>query len=173
VHEAVNDGFVHRATAANTAGHITTIDNPYSNGNPGAVVIVTPNWNPGGVGGVIHDHPLGVWYNGSRWTIYSEDVAAIPVNAAFNVEVSPYGSFKHVASAPSFNASFFTNPLAAPASAHVIVTHDFGPFGLLNTKASGIYHNGAAWGVYNEDAAAMTPNVAYTVFVANAPRATW
>ncbi|TMQ16902.1 MAG: hypothetical protein E6J91_10990 [Deltaproteobacteria bacterium] len=125
------------------------------------------------LGGVTHDHPIGVWYNGSRWAIYSEDGAAIPVNASFNVEVSPHASFKHVATTPSFNASFFTNPLAAPATAHVFVTHDFGPFALHNTKASGIYHNGSTWGVYNEDALAMTPNVAYTVFVANAPQATW
>jgi hypothetical protein len=171
----VGDGFVHRATAANTSGHVTQIDNKYANGNPNARVIVTPSWNPGGVGGTYNNHPIGVWYDGSRWTIYNEDVAAMPANAAFNVEVSPHGSFSHVATSTAGSASYFTNPLAAPSTARVLVTHNYGPYFLYDTKYNGVYYSSgnSTWSVYLEDQSPMIQNAAFNVFVANASRATW
>ena len=33
------------------------------------------------------NHPIGVWYNGSKWAIFNQDLTAMPVNAAFNVFV--------------------------------------------------------------------------------------
>jgi serine protease len=169
----VNDGFVHRATAASISGHITAIDNPLANGNPNAVVIVTPNWNPGGIGGIYNNHPIGVWYNGSRWTIYNEDIAAMPVNAAFNVAISPHGSFVHVATSTLGNASYFTNPLASPLGARALITHNYGPFFKYNLKNTGVYYGAGTWAVYNEDSSAMAPNTTFNVLIANAPRATW
>jgi serine protease len=169
----VNDGFVHRASAANISGHITTINNPYANGNPNAIVIVTPNWNPGGAGGIYNNHAIGVWYNGSRWTIYNEDIAAMPVGAAFNVAVSPHGTFTHTATSTTGNASYFTNPLAAPAGAHVLITHSFNPFGVYNTRKNGVYYGIGTWAVYQEDRTPMLTNAGFHAFVANAPRATW
>jgi hypothetical protein len=169
----VGDGFVHHATAANTSSYITTIDNPYANGNPGAILIVTPNWNPGGGFGVYNDHPISVWYDGSHWTIYNEDFAAIPANAAFNVEVSPFGSFVHVAMSTTGDASYFTNPLAAPAGAHAVITHNFGPHFVYDTKHTGVYYGIGTWAVFLEDRTAMIPNAAFDVFIANAPRTTW
>jgi hypothetical protein len=79
--------FIHRATAGNTSGQVTVIDNPLTNGDPSAILIVTQNWNPGGVGGTYNTHPIGVFYNGSRWAIFNEDLGNLTVNAAFNVLV--------------------------------------------------------------------------------------
>jgi len=79
--------FIHRATVANTSANITSIDHPHCNNDPNAILIVTPNWNPGGAGGTYNNHPIGVYYNGTRWTIFNQDIAAMPVNAAFNVLV--------------------------------------------------------------------------------------
>lgn len=84
--------FVHTATAGNTSGDYTTIDNALANGNPNAIIVVTPNWNPGGVGGTNENHPIGVWYTGSRWAIFNQDGGTMPVTAAFNVYV--YGNYK-------------------------------------------------------------------------------
>ena len=83
------DGFVHRATAANTEGSRTYLDEPAINGDPDAVVSVTQNWNPGGGPGVYNDHRVGVSYDAGRerWTILNEDAAPIPDGAAFNVAV--------------------------------------------------------------------------------------
>jgi hypothetical protein len=171
----VGDGFVHQATTANTSGAVTRIDNKYANGNPNALVIVTPSWNPGGVGGVYNNHPIGVWYDGSRWTIYNEDLAAMPANAAFNVEVSPYGSFSHAATSTAGSASYFTNPLAAPSTARVFVTHNFGPYSVYDPKHTGVYYSSSqgTWSVYLEDLTPMIQNAGFNVFVSNATRATW
>lgn len=80
--------FVHRAIPSNISGHITTIDNPLTNGQPNALVFVTQNFNPGAVGpSVYNPHPFGVYYYAGKWTIFNEDIAAMPVNAQFNVLV--------------------------------------------------------------------------------------
>ena len=138
-------------------------------------MIVTPSWNPGGVGGVYDNHPIGVWYDGSRWTIYNADIAAMPANAAFIIEVSPHGSFSHVATSTTASVSYFTNPLAAPSTAHVLVTHNYGPYNLYDPKYTGVYYSSSSgtWSVYLEDATPMIQNAAFNVFVANASRATW
>ncbi|RYU91009.1 DUF7452 domain-containing protein [Emticicia agri] len=79
--------FVHRATSANTIGHITTLS--YPNQKHTDIVLVTHNYNPApyGSGSVAYNnHPVGVYWIGSAWTIYNEDIAAITGNA-FNVLV--------------------------------------------------------------------------------------
>jgi hypothetical protein len=82
--------FVHRATAANIEvgnTHRTTISNPFCDGNPNAILIITPNYNPSQTGNVLDTHPLGVFYNGSllKWQLYHQDFAAMTANAAYNV----------------------------------------------------------------------------------------
>jgi hypothetical protein len=79
--------FIHRATAAITAGDSTTINNSQCNGDPNAILIVTQNWNPGGSGGVYNTHHVGVWYNGSNWAIFNEDGTTMVTNCAYNVLV--------------------------------------------------------------------------------------
>lgn len=80
--------FIHRATAANITSNYTVIDHPSCNGNPNAILIITSNWNPGGVlPNVNNNHATGVWYTGTRWAVFNQDLAAMPVNAAFNVLV--------------------------------------------------------------------------------------
>jgi len=85
--------FVHRATPGNVSDNSTYVDDPRTNGRPGAVVSVTQNWNPGGKGGTYNDHQVGVWYDASagKWAIFNQDRAAMPEGAAFNVTVSDGG----------------------------------------------------------------------------------
>ena len=42
--------FVHRATAENTVGDETYLDDPLTNADPDATPSVTQNWNPGASG---------------------------------------------------------------------------------------------------------------------------
>jgi hypothetical protein len=82
--------FIHRATATNIITNFTVITNPNSDGDPNAILFVTPNWNPGGVGGVYNNHPIGVFFCqrcSNKWAIFNQDFAAIPLNAAFNVMI--------------------------------------------------------------------------------------
>ena len=83
-------GFVHRAALLNTVGNATYLDNPLTNGKPGAEVSVTQNWNPDGGNGVYNDRPVGVLYDEDvgKWFVYNEDGFRMPEGAAFNVAVS-------------------------------------------------------------------------------------
>jgi hypothetical protein len=86
---AFADVFVHRATGDTISANSTFIDNPLTNGNPDAVLIVTQNWNPGGGGGTYNDHEIGVWYESEReqWAIFNQDRDPMTEGAAFNVAV--------------------------------------------------------------------------------------
>lgn len=81
--------FVQQATPENVSANSTYIDNPLTNANPDAVLIITQNWNPGGGGGRYNDHPVGVWYDSGRekWAIFNQDRAEMPDDAAFNVAI--------------------------------------------------------------------------------------
>jgi hypothetical protein len=83
--------FIHRATAANSVSDYTIITHPMSDGDPNAILLVTPNWNPGGTPpDVYNNHPIGVFYFGGaagHWAIFNQDLTAIPLNAAFNVMI--------------------------------------------------------------------------------------
>ena len=83
--------FFHIARAANTIGNRTYIDHPLTNDNPNAIVFVTQNWNPSGVGpGEYNDQPIGVLYSSAaqKWAIFNQDYNIdMPVDAAFNIIV--------------------------------------------------------------------------------------
>ena len=87
---AADRRFVHRAALLNIVGNATYIDDPLTNGEPGAEVTVTQNWNSGGGNGVYNDHPVGALYDEDvdRWFVYNEDGAPVPEGAVFNVAVS-------------------------------------------------------------------------------------
>lgn len=74
--------FTHTATALNSSNHVTIIDNPATNNNPTAIVIISQFWE-----GVYNPHPVGVYYSAAKWRIFNEDIAAMPLNAEFNVLV--------------------------------------------------------------------------------------
>ena len=81
--------FVHTATAGNTVLNWTDIDHPLTNVNPGAIILTTQNYNPGGVGGTYNNHPIGVWYDGARdkWAVFNQDNVVMPLSSAYNVFV--------------------------------------------------------------------------------------
>jgi len=83
------DYYVHHAMTGNTVGNSTFLDDPRINGSDGHQLMVTHNWNPGGVGKVYNNHPIGVWYDTTRkrWAVFNEDRTPIPHGASFNVWV--------------------------------------------------------------------------------------
>jgi len=84
---SVSGLFIHTATAANSTANYTRMDNAFLNNNPNAIAFVTPNWNPGGIGGTFNNQAIGVFYDTatSKWCIFNQFGAAIPNGAAFNV----------------------------------------------------------------------------------------
>jgi hypothetical protein len=86
--------FVQTATAGNSLGESTYISSSLTNGLPGARLMITPVWNPGGSGGTVNSHATGVWYDTSqqKWAIFNEDGTGMPKNASFNVMVGTSNS---------------------------------------------------------------------------------
>jgi len=81
--------FAHVATAANSSGGVTQIDNPASNGLPAALVFATPR-NDGTAASTID--PLAVDYLFGRWHLVNEDPAqAIPPGQRYGVFVPAPG----------------------------------------------------------------------------------
>jgi hypothetical protein len=116
---AANRSFVHRVAPDNLQGHVTIIRRPELDGKPEVMLLITPNWNPGGSGGVYNNHPIGVYYTGQNWAIYNQDIAALPAGAAFNVEiVDDQEAFVHQAQ-PETNTGNHTvmNPASGGALA--------------------------------------------------------
>jgi hypothetical protein len=89
-----NGVFVQTADWTNTSGNYTCINSPSLNGNPDAVVNVTPNWNPGNSAGVYDNAPLAVAYLSGRWCIVNSNGTAMPVGASFNV-LAGAGQLQH------------------------------------------------------------------------------
>jgi hypothetical protein len=154
--------FVHTATADNVIANRTVISHPLLDDNPGAIVHVTPNWNPGGTDGTYNDHPIGIYYENDRWWIFNQDLAAVPVDADFNVVVPPSSlAFVHTATASnvSANNSAITHPLLdgnPNAVAHVTQNWNAtGTPGIYNNHPIGVYYTGGGWRIFNQDLAAM------------------
>jgi hypothetical protein len=174
-----NDAFFHTATAGNISASVTFIDNPITNDNPHAIVLVTQNWNPGGVGGTPNNHPIGVVYDGSehKWGIFNEDLAAMPEGAAFNVLIPSVDSavFTHISR--SGNVAGSTTVIDYPltngtSDAILVATQNFNPSGgaaKYNKHPIGtIYNASDKWTVFNEDLATMPTDVGFNVVVRSA-----
>tara|TARA_B100002003_G_scaffold147565_1_gene136608 strand:- start:2 stop:970 length:969 start_codon:yes stop_codon:yes gene_type:complete len=86
--EPTATAFLHTAAADNIVAHWTVISHPELDGNPDAILLVTQNWNPGGIGGTYNNHGIGVWYTDDHWAIFNQGGGnPIAVGAAFNVRV--------------------------------------------------------------------------------------
>ena len=78
----------HLSTPENTSSNSTYINAPGLNGNPGAVIVVSMDANTA----MRNPHPLGVWYNGSQWAIFNQNIAAMPTGLTFTVKWSNAGN---------------------------------------------------------------------------------
>jgi hypothetical protein len=163
--------FVHIATAENIASTYTTIiDHPRTNGNPNAIIIVTPDDNPGDTGGVNDTHPIGVMYNLGKWVIFNQDLAAMPVGAAFNVIIPTAGAGVFV---QNTNVLDISEPINSPLTdnnpnANILVTPNYNPGGACPCVSAnfnfGLFYSVGKWRIYTQDLSLIT-NVAFNVFV--------
>lgn len=170
---SVGAGVVHVATSANTAGQSTTLDHPSLNANPNAAFVVTPNWNPPGSAGVYDSHPLGVWYSTSaaRWKIFNQDLAAMPIGAAFNVRIDRASVVRATAGTVNANTLYLDEPnLNGRPEAQIFVTANYNPGGVggryLNSNL-GVWYDStrARWGVFRQNLAPMPADAAFNVLL--------
>lgn len=174
---AIVQSFVHFASSGNIANNWTYLDSSLTNNTPNVLVLVTSNWNPAGVGGTYNDHAIGVWYESEsqKWAVYNQDMAAMPIDAAFNVQVPPAGTtgFVHTANAGNIvdNWTYIDSPLTTNIpNAIVFVTSNWNPGdvgGTYNDHEIGVWYDSSAqkWAIYNQDIASMPVGAAFNVFI--------
>ena len=110
VNPLVAQTMTHRADAGNISGNYTELDHPLLNNNPNGVVLINHNWGLSGASSnVIMDHPVGVWYTGSRWAIFTEDLTAMPVDIEFDIMV--YDPSLGVSDSAIEGLTYFPNPV--------------------------------------------------------------
>jgi hypothetical protein len=160
--------YVHRATDANSRGDYTYLDDPRINGDPDAVVLVSPT-EP-------YERNVGVWFEPrqKKWAIFNQDLAPVPAGSAFEVVVPPADeSFVHRAELLNTvgGATYIDDPLVTgEPDAEVTVTQNWNPGGgggVYNDHPVGARYDGDAgeWFVRNEDGARMPEGAAFNVAV--------
>ena len=171
--------FVHRATDGNSRGDYTYISDPSIDGEPDAVVLVSPVSDQEVGGEVYYPHNIGVWYEGvtRRWAIFNQDRAAVPAGATFKVIVPKASAgFVHYAkpSSTDGNYTYLDNRLTNGKPDVVLsITQNWNPGG-----GRGVYNNhpvGATydekleqWAIYNRDGAPMPDDAAFNFIVSGA-----
>jgi hypothetical protein len=169
--------FVQTATPSNTAGDYTLINNGATNGNPNAILFVTPNYNAGGVCGCSYDgNPIGVWYDSSahEWGIFNENGAAMSIGEEFNTVVVPAATttaFTVTSTSGTVSGdTLYLNSSATNSKpgAIVEVTQNWNPGGVggtYNNQTPGVWYDGSGWAIFNESGASMATGVSYNVLV--------
>ena len=127
--------FNHLSGAANIVSNRTRLDHPLLNGKPNAKIVVMHDWT---VGQTYHDKRVGVWYDGSRWSIYNEDRSAMSAGVNFNVSIDSDGSkmITHDTALNNIIPEFLYTQIDHPdlngnPNLNLVVTHDFdtnGPY---------------------------------------------
>jgi hypothetical protein len=81
--------FIHVSSANPAGASYTRIDNPLTNGDQNAMLLVTHVLNPTGVTTNVFSHTFGVYYilSDLKWAITTEDGTPFPANVTFNVMV--------------------------------------------------------------------------------------
>ncbi|MEW6364820.1 MAG: hypothetical protein AB1714_09300 [Acidobacteriota bacterium] len=158
--------FIHVASPANISGNYTDIDNPASNNRPDAVMQVTANWAPHSV---YNNHPIGVWYHNNRWSIFNQDLAAMPDQAAFNVQVLKRSRAAFIHSASKANSVGNWTDVSSPKTngkpnALVLVTPNWAPRHVYDNHSIGVWYH-SKWSIFHQDGAPIPRKAAYNVQV--------
>lgn len=159
--QAAAANFIHIATADNITQNYTNIDNPATNSNPSARLLVTMNLSPNGVPAVVDDHPIGVWYNDSlqKWSIFNQDMAQMPVGAAFNVRSGGVKSDTPIQTATTDNidrhSTVILNEISNGNTEAILFSTanwnpDGGKAGIFDNHSTGVLYTGKQWAIYNE-----------------------
>ena len=174
--------FIHKAHNNNTFLNSTFIEHPLTDNIEEAIVFVTQVYNPGGTPtGIPNDHVVGVWYDGSeeKWAVFNQDLAYMPLGAAFNIFIPLPGPnvFVHDANAGNTDGSvtYISNlGLNNNPYASVLVTQNWNPGG-----TGGVYNPSPIYTAYdpvkeqwligNENGTAIPDGASFNVYLQLTP----
>lgn len=164
--------FIHVATTSNSTSNWTTIDNQYTNNNPEAKIFITHNYKGSGTG-IYNNHASGLWYNGTKWTIFSEDITTIPENSSYNVLVADESNstvFQHSADSSNtiLNWTVLHHPdLDGNPDARIMVTQILIDTSgdVYNNSEIGVWYDGSHWAVFNQDLSNMPIGASFNILI--------
>jgi hypothetical protein len=173
---AYKTSFVHRATDKNSRGDYTYMGDPSINGDPDAIVLVSPTSEQENLGTASYNHNIGVWYEGGaeKWAIFNQNRAAVPAGATFEVVV-PRANVKFVHRARLVNTAgnytYLDDRLTnGEPDAVLSVTQNWNPGG-----GRGVYNDHPVdtvydaqverWAIYNRDNVSIPKGAAFNVAV--------
>jgi hypothetical protein len=154
--------FIVTATSSNTSGSCVFINNGATNGNPGMLLYVTPNFAPGGTGGIADNAvQVGVYYDtsNSEWCILNENGSAMQAGQAFNVlAVPPGGADAFQVTATTSNSSgdsVYLNSSATNGLPHAVLQATPVYKSAYENQIIGVWYDGSDWAVFNENESTM------------------
>ena len=153
----------HRAVNNNISNHITIINNSVTNGNRNLLLFTTQKY------GVYNTHETGVWFNGSKWTVYNQNREPMPKNNQINVlTVNPAlnrNVFVHTTTKNNTSGHITTldhRLTNNQGNAIVLITQHFGKY---NLSQVGVWLSGGKWKLYNEDRKPMPIGTKFNILV--------
>ena len=166
---ARGNSFLVSASATNSSGASTTINNPLLNERPNAIPIITPNLSPAGLTGGTYTPTVGARYYSplSAWQVFSGGPTFV-ITQTENVLIPSGGaSFVVTATAPVFNHFFIDNPLSNNNPEALVFVSARDNSG-LNPRNVGVYYDVTAhrWAIFNEaNLEPMPAGAAYDIFI--------
>jgi alpha-beta hydrolase superfamily lysophospholipase len=165
-------GYRHIVTSSNISQsnpHLTELDHPLLNGNPNARLFILPNYNVNGseAAGVNYWQNAGVWYNGTKWTIFNQNTQVLmPESLVFNVLIVPieypnYFTFRVTPnSLTNFpNSAVIDNPLTNNnPNALLLVTQNWA--GTYNNNSQLVSYSQNKWSIGNNNYFSQNPDIA-------------
>ena len=158
--------YTHTTSALNIVSNSSALDQPLANGNPNALVFITPRLTGANV---TITRTLGVWFKGTteRWQVFTEDQTPMPQNQSFSVYVTSAGSraFVHTATEDNIinNHTLIDHPLANNnRHANILITQNWNPgggVGVYNNQYVGVFYVNSLgrWAIFNENTAVDMP----------------
>lgn len=178
--DIAGDNPIHTNTTTNTFLNFSLFNEVFVPWVASTMVTLTHNWNPPEAEGsrVLLPHNLGVWFNGSVWSVFNQDMASMPVNAKFNLRSFGYqgeGAFIHTATSANTSGSFTTIDNVDTnhqPNAILIVTPNWNPIGAPATYYDvpyGVQWNGTGWTVRSLDGQSIPLGASFNVYVPKPP----
>jgi len=167
-----SNAFTHTTSPENTIDYYTMISHPASDFDSEAALLITPNWNDAYVPG-----PLGVWFDGERWSVYRQDKAPLAPGVRFNVLVVDQG-MNTVSGESPFEVKATTHRAVGTNTKNhitktnetdpddvIFLTHNWGESGPYNRDVPGVWHDGDQWNIVNHGAGKIAFGATFNCFV--------
>ncbi len=155
--------FKHTVTTSNTKKHISSINHKSTNGGKNKILIVTHDY---GKTGPYVTKATGVWYNGSKWTIFNQDRTPLKVKTRFNVLVIDKSSNAFVVKSGNGRTIKINHRLLNnKPNAVFLITQNWGTSGPYNQNHTGVMYSNGFWHIFNTNGRPFKAGTKFNVLI--------